>query len=203
MNSIVYAAAATLIAVVVGGLAAFAVAGLARVELLDALVMLPLGASAVMLGLRLPDRVRHAAARLPRGAVARPGRPGARRDPLRRADRRADAALDRPAPARSRGAARCLARPRAPRDRPADRLARARRRRRLRVRDLARRVRRDGVPRAARPADAARRDLPLPRAARARSTSRRPTRSRSCSWSSPSSRCSSSSGCACAAAGWF
>ena len=37
---------------------------------------------------------------------------------------------------------------------------------RLRVRDLARRVRRDRVPRAPRPPDAAGGDLPLPRAAR-------------------------------------
>jgi thiamine transport system permease protein len=50
VNSIVYAAAATLIAIVVGGLAAFAVAD-ARGRLLDSLVLLPLGASAVMLGL--------------------------------------------------------------------------------------------------------------------------------------------------------
>ncbi len=64
VNSVVYAAAATAIAVVVGGLAAFAIAGRtshAKVSdteshpfgtrLLDALLMLPLGASAVMLGL--------------------------------------------------------------------------------------------------------------------------------------------------------
>ncbi len=64
VNSIVYAAAATAIAVVVGGLAAFAVAGRSgRVQgsdpgtgpkgtrALDTLVLLPLGASAVMLGL--------------------------------------------------------------------------------------------------------------------------------------------------------
>jgi thiamine transport system permease protein len=51
VNSIVYAAAATAIAVVVGGLAAFAVASSRRSRLLDGLVLLPLGASAVMLGL--------------------------------------------------------------------------------------------------------------------------------------------------------
>ncbi len=52
VNSIVYAAAATAIALVVGGLAAFAVAGRgADRGLLDGLVLLPLGASAVMLGL--------------------------------------------------------------------------------------------------------------------------------------------------------
>ena len=68
VNSIVYAMAATVIAVVVGGLAAFAVAGRnghversgpgsdprtwpKRAWFLDGLVLLPLGASAVMLGL--------------------------------------------------------------------------------------------------------------------------------------------------------
>lgn len=64
VNSVLYAAAATAIAVVVGGLAAFAVAGQKRqasvsdtarrpfgTRLLDALVLIPLGASAVMLGL--------------------------------------------------------------------------------------------------------------------------------------------------------
>ena len=64
VNSMLYAAAATAIAVVVGGLAAFAVAGRNRqasvsdterrpfgTRLLDALVLIPLGASAVMLGL--------------------------------------------------------------------------------------------------------------------------------------------------------
>lgn len=50
VNSVLYAAAATLIAVVVGGLAAFAVAG-SRGRLVDSLVLLPLGVSAVMLGL--------------------------------------------------------------------------------------------------------------------------------------------------------
>ena len=54
VNSVVYAAAATVIAVIVGGLAAFAVTGYGRAgrgtRLLDGLLMLPLGASAVMLG---------------------------------------------------------------------------------------------------------------------------------------------------------
>ncbi len=49
-NSLVYAAGATVIAVAVGGLAAFAVAGRGGGKLLDGLLMLPLGASAVMLG---------------------------------------------------------------------------------------------------------------------------------------------------------
>jgi thiamine transport system permease protein len=64
VNSVVYAAAATAIAVVVGGLAAFAIGGrrgqvsVSDTEsrpfwawLLDGLVLIPLGASAVMLGL--------------------------------------------------------------------------------------------------------------------------------------------------------
>ena len=51
VNSIVYAGAASLIAVVVGGLAAFAVADTRGSRLLDLLVLIPLGASAVMLGL--------------------------------------------------------------------------------------------------------------------------------------------------------
>jgi thiamine transport system permease protein len=51
VNSVVYAAAATAIAVVVGGLAAFAVVEARRSRVLDTLVLLPLGASAVMLGL--------------------------------------------------------------------------------------------------------------------------------------------------------
>ena len=50
VNSIVYATAAMLIALVIGGLAAFAVAD-SRGRLLDSLILLPLGASAVMLGL--------------------------------------------------------------------------------------------------------------------------------------------------------
>jgi thiamine transport system permease protein len=50
LNSILYATAATVIAVLVGGLAAFAVSGARGASLLDGLLMLPLGASAVMLG---------------------------------------------------------------------------------------------------------------------------------------------------------
>ena len=50
VNSIVYAGAATVIAVVIGGLAAFAVASSRGPRALDGLLMLPLGASAVMLG---------------------------------------------------------------------------------------------------------------------------------------------------------
>jgi thiamine transport system permease protein len=51
VNSIVYAAAASVVAVVVGGLAAVAVADTRGSRLLDVLVLIPLGASAVMLGL--------------------------------------------------------------------------------------------------------------------------------------------------------
>ena len=51
VNSILYAGAASVIAVVVGGLAAFAVADTRGSRLLDLLVLIPLGASAVMLGL--------------------------------------------------------------------------------------------------------------------------------------------------------
>jgi thiamine transport system permease protein len=50
VNSVVYAAVAAAIAVVIGGLAAFAVAAPRGSRLLDGLLMLPLGASAVMLG---------------------------------------------------------------------------------------------------------------------------------------------------------
>ena len=50
LNSVVYAAAATAIAVLVGGLAAFVIAGRRGARVLDGLLMLPLGASAVMLG---------------------------------------------------------------------------------------------------------------------------------------------------------
>ena len=51
VNSILYAAAATVIAVIIGGLAAFAVADTRGSRMLDGLVLLPLGVSAVMLGL--------------------------------------------------------------------------------------------------------------------------------------------------------
>lgn len=50
VNSLLYATAATLVAVVVGGLAAFAIASARGPRVLDGLLMLPLGASAVMLG---------------------------------------------------------------------------------------------------------------------------------------------------------
>jgi thiamine transport system permease protein len=50
LNSIMYATAATAIALVVGGLAAFALARPGSSKVVDGLLMLPLGASAVMLG---------------------------------------------------------------------------------------------------------------------------------------------------------
>ncbi len=50
VNSVAYAAVATILAVVVGGLAAYAAVH-RRSRILDGLVLLPLGASAVMLGL--------------------------------------------------------------------------------------------------------------------------------------------------------
>ncbi len=50
LNSLVYAACATALALVVGGLAAFAVSGGTGGRILDGLLMLPLGVSAVMLG---------------------------------------------------------------------------------------------------------------------------------------------------------
>ena len=50
VNSLVFAAGATAIAALVGGLAAFAVAAPRGSRILDGLLMLPLGASAVMLG---------------------------------------------------------------------------------------------------------------------------------------------------------
>jgi thiamine transport system permease protein len=49
-NSILYASAATVLALLIGGLAAFAIAEPHGSRLLDGLLMLPLGASAVMLG---------------------------------------------------------------------------------------------------------------------------------------------------------
>ena len=49
-NSVLYALAATALALVVGGIAAFVVAQPRGSRVLDALLMLPLGASAVMLG---------------------------------------------------------------------------------------------------------------------------------------------------------
>ena len=162
VNSIVYASAATVIALVVGGLAAFAVAG-TRGRLLDGVFLLPLGASAVMLGLgfliafdTVPIDFRAAPWIVPvaQALVAIPFVVRIVVPTLRSIDerQREAAALLGASPARVlRG------------DRPADRLARPRGRCRLRLRDLTRRVRRDGLPRAARPADSSGRDLPLPR----------------------------------------
>ena len=72
-------------------------------------------------------------------------------------------------------------------------VARARRRRRVRVRDLARRVRRDRLPRPRRQADDAGRHRPLPRPPRCGRTSGQALRARaSCSWCSPPLSSSSS-----------
>ena len=128
-------------------------------------VLLPLGVSAVMLGLRVPDRLRHRAARLPRRAVARPVAQALVAIPfVVRIVAPRCASID----PRLREAAACSAR------RPGVSGARSTCRSSpaalavaagVRVRDLARRVRRDRLPRPARPADAAGRDLPLPRPA--------------------------------------
>ena len=96
-NSLLYALTATLIAVVVGGLAAFAVARSRRPAVLDA-VLTP--APRRLRGddrLRLPDRARHATTRPAHVVGPRPDRPGARGDPVRRAHRRARAARSTPA----------------------------------------------------------------------------------------------------------
>ena len=165
MNSLVYAAAATVIAVVVGGLAAFAVARRARVAVLDALVLLPLGVSAVTLGFgfliafdKPPLDFRAAPWIVPvaQALVAIPFVVRIVAPTLRSIDprQREAAALLGASPGRVR---REIDLPIVSRG--------ARRRRRLRVRDLARRVRRHGVPRAPRPPDASRRDLPVPRPA--------------------------------------
>ncbi len=220
VNSVVYAAAATLIALVVGGLAAFAVAdrptrgtcpgvrsggqvpGTAEGDT-RARRAHPAAARHVRghARPRLPHRLRHAAARLPRGAVARSRRPGTRRDPVRRADRRADAPLDRPAPARGCRAARRVARDGSG-ERSTCRSSRAAS------------LSQPGSRSRSHSASSARRSSSRGPTARrcpsrsfassvgqARSTSRRPTRSRSSSWRSPSSPSSSSSGSACTAAG--
>ena len=140
--------------------------GLAAARLLDGLVLLPLGASAVMLGLGFliafdtpPLDFRAAPWLVPvaQALVAIPFVVRIVAPTLRSIDphQREAAALLGASPGRVR---REIDLPIVSRG--------ARRRRRLRVRDLARRVRRDRVPRAARPADASRRDLSLPRAAR-------------------------------------
>ena len=150
LNSVVYAAAATAIAVVVGGLAAFAIAGRRGARVLDGLLMLPLGASAVMLGFgfviafdRWPVDFRSAPWIVPvvQALVALPFVVRAVAPTLRAIDerQREAAALLGASPGRVRREI----------DLPIVG-PRARGRGRLRVRDLARRVRSDGVPRAAR-----------------------------------------------------
>ena len=96
VNSIVYAAAATVIAVIVGGLAAFAVAdtrGSRTARRARAASPRRVGRDARP---RVPHRLRHRSARLPGRAVDRAGRAGTRRDPVRREDRGSDPAIDRP-----------------------------------------------------------------------------------------------------------
>ena len=128
--------------------------------------------------LRLPHRARRATARPPRLVVAGPDRAGARGDAVRGAHRDPGAARHRPAPAGSRGDAGRVPGARVARGRPADRRARAARGGRLRVRDLARRVRRHRLHRAARHADAARRHLPAARPTRSAELRRRDGRQR-------------------------
>ena len=165
LNSILYASVATLIALVVGSLAAYSLAT-SPGRLLDSLILLPLGASAVMLGLGfliafdtapLDFRASPWLVPVAQALVAIPFVVRIVAPTLRSIDprQREAAALLGASPA-----------PREARDRPAHRLARPRRSRRIRLRDLARRVRSDRVPRSPRPADAARGDLPLPRTAR-------------------------------------
>ena len=166
VNSIVYAGAASIIAVVVGGLAAFAVADTRGSRLLDLLVLIPLGASAVMLGLGFliafdtaPLDFRAAPWIVPvvQALVAIPFVVRIMVPALRSIDPRLReaAALLGASPGRVRREV----------DLPI--VARgARGGGGLRVRDLARRVRRDRLPRAAGPPDAAGGDLPVPRAAR-------------------------------------
>ncbi len=105
-----FAVAATLIAVVIGGLAALAIAAGGRGgRLLDVGLMLPLGTSAVTIGFGFADHVRHAAIRPPR-VGAHPPRPRARCRSVRGPRHAAGPAGDRPAPARRRRNARRVAR---------------------------------------------------------------------------------------------
>ena len=158
VNSLVYAAGAAVIAVVVGGLAAFAVASSrsGRTRILDVLLLLPLGASAVMLGFGLilafdsePFDFRSAPWIVPvaQALVAIPFVVRIVAPTLRAIDerQREAAAVLGAAPGRARReidlpiAGRALGG-----------------RGRIRIRDLAGRVRRDGVPRPAGEPDGAR-----------------------------------------------
>ena len=161
----------------VGGLAAFAVASSSsRTRILDVLLLLPLGASAVMLGFGLilafdsePFDFRSAPWIVPvaQALVAIPF--VVTSSPPRSA--RSMSASGRPQPCwapRPAGAAR---------DRPPDRRAGLGGRGRIRIRDLAGRVRRDGVPRPAGEPDGARCALSFSRPSRRARTWVRRTRS--------------------------
>ena len=98
-------ALAAVIALVVGGLAAVTLAR-RPAGAVDGLVLLPLGASAVMLGFGFLIAFDSAAARLPLLLVARAGGPVARCGTVRRPYRRAGATVDRSSIARGCGDSR-------------------------------------------------------------------------------------------------
>ena len=164
-NSLLYAVAATAIATVVGGAAAFAVARSRRGRALDAALALPLGVSAVTLGFGFLIALDKPPLDLRTSWVLVPIAHALIAIPVRGADRRAGAALDRPASTRGRRGARRAAATGVARSRPSRRHPGAARGSRVRVRDLARRVRCHRVHRAPRPPDAAGADLPLARPA--------------------------------------
>ena len=167
VNSVAYATAATLIALAIGSLAALAAAG-SSTRWLDTAVMLPLGASAVMLGYGFliafdtaPLDFRGSLWLVPvvQALVATPFVVRIMAPALRAVDPRlrdAAAVLGATPSTCSAG------------DRHPARAAPARDRSRSRVRDRARRVRRDRVSRAQRPPHPPGRDLPLSRAPRRR-----------------------------------
>ena len=147
---------------------------------MDTLLMLPLGTSAVTVGFgflvaldRWPVDLRAKAILVPiaQAVVAIPFVIRAVVPALRSIDPRLRDAATR---------ARRAAPPGVARGRPADRDARVRGRVRVRGRGVARRVRRDAVRRPARHADDPDRDLAVPRAGPARSTSGRRWRCRPC-----------------------
>ena len=124
-NSLVFASVATVIALVVGGLAAFAVAGARPRHAPGARPRHAAAPAARRLGgdgrLRLPDRARPAAVRPARVPGADPDRAGARGGAVRRPGHDPGAAVDRPAAARGGRGPRRLAGAGVARDRPADR----------------------------------------------------------------------------------
>ena len=172
-TSLRYATIATVIALVIGGAAAFALAGAHRSRrrgrwLLDLLVMLPLGVSAVTVGFGFlialdepPLDLRTSTAIIPiaHALIAIPFVVRVMLPVLQSIDPRLP---------RSRGAPRRRTPTGVARGGPAHRGARGPRRGRVRVRDLARRVRGDALHRAARDDDAARRHLPPARPSRRR-----------------------------------